>query len=134
MTTIAGLNIRGRIWRYTNPVDDDQGGSVPTGTVLYEPVWSRIREERPTFAILQQGLETTTIYTALLGYVAYSATGTFDVRSNDQYEVDFPPISPHYGKRFIILDAHPAEFNDGRRYLTATLRRLEIANSNLLQA
>ncbi len=133
MTSIAGLNIKGRIWRFTNPVDDDQGGSVPTGTVLYEPVFSRISSKKPTLALLEQGLETPTIFSGMLSYSPYSSTGTFDVQHNDQYEVTAPPISRHYGKKFVVIGVQPQSMNDNRRYLLVTLRRLETSNPNNLQ-
>jgi len=42
----AGYNTTGRIWRFTaSKNNDDQGGAVPTGTVLYAPVFSRIASE-----------------------------------------------------------------------------------------
>lgn len=134
MTNVAGLNLNGRIWRMsTLGGDDDQGGAVPSGTVIFDPVASRIRSEKPTLALLEQGLETPEIFTGILAYSAYSLTGTFDVRHNDQYEVTHPPISPYYGKRFVIIGVRPAGVNDSRRYLLVTLRRLETANSNELQ-
>ena len=94
---------------------------------------SRIRSEKPTLALLKQGLETPEIFTGILSYSAYSPTGTFDVRHNDQYEVTHPPISPYFGKKFVIIGIRPAGFNDSRRYLLVTMRRLETANSNDLQ-
>lgn len=133
MTNVSGLNLKGRIWRFTTPVDDSVGGAVPTGTVLYEPVFSRIRSEKPTLALLEQGLETPEIFTSVLSYAAYSPTGTFTVLHNDQYEVTHPPISPHYGKRFVIIGIRPTSYSDNRQFLQVTLRRLETANSNLLQ-
>lgn len=134
MTNIAGLNLKGRIWRFTASTNnDDQGGAVPTGTILYEPVASRIRSEKPTLALLEQGLETPEIFTSILSYAAYSPTGSFDVQHNDQYEVTHPPISPHYQKRFVIIGVRPVSYSDDRRFLQVTLRRLETANSNLLQ-
>lgn len=134
MTNIAGFNIKGRIWRFTNSANDSVGGAVPTGTVLYDPVWSRIRSEKPTLALLEQGLETPEIFTAHFSYVAYSATGTFDVQHNDQYEVTFPIISQHYGKKFVIIGIRPASYSDDRKHLVVTLRREETANSNNLQS
>lgn len=134
MTNIAGLNLKGRIWRFTsNFTDDDQGGAVPTGTVLFSPVWSRIRSEKPTLALLEQGLETPEIFTGLLSYVAYSSTGTFDVQHNDQYEVTFPPISPHFGKKFVIIGVRPTSYSDNRQFLQVSMRRYETANPNDLQ-
>jgi hypothetical protein len=133
VTNVAGLNLKGRIWRFTNPTDDDQGGSVPTGTVLYEPVFSRIRSEKPTLALLEQGLETPEIFTGILSYTSYSPTGAFDVLHNDQYEIIHPPISGYYGKKFVIIGIRPVSYNDDRRFLQVTLRRLETANPNNLQ-
>ncbi len=129
----AGLNLQGKIWRMLQSPDDDQGGSVPSGMVLYNPVFSRIKSEKPTLALLEQGLETPEIFTAHLSYVAYSPTGTFDVQHNDQYEITYPPISRHYGKKFIVIGIQNTSFDDSRRYLQVTLRRLETANSNNLQ-
>jgi hypothetical protein len=57
MTSIAGLNLKGRVWRLLQAPDDDQGGSVPTGMILYDPVFSRIKSEKPTLALLEQGLK-----------------------------------------------------------------------------
>jgi hypothetical protein len=132
MTSIASLNIKGRVWRFTTIQDDDQGGAVPTGTVLYDPVFARIRSEKPTIALLEQGLETPTIFTALFSYSGF-VTGAFEVQHNDQYEVTHPPISPHYGKRFVVIGMQPPSFVDDRRYLRVTLRRFETAHPNNLQ-
>lgn len=130
----AGLNLQGHIWRLTAKYnDDDQGGAVPTGTILYNPVWARISSKKPTQALLEQGLETPEIFEAQLSYVAYSPTGTFDVQHNDQYQVTHPPISEFYGKKFVIIGIQHQSFNDARRFLTVTMRRLEIANRNDLQ-
>lgn len=129
----AGFNLTGKIWRLTNSADDDQGGSVPTGQVLYNPVFSRIRSEKPTLALLEQGLETPEIFSAMLSYVPYSPTGTYDVQHNDQYEVTFPPISEFYGKKFVIIGVQHTSFMDSRRFLVCTMRRLETANANNLQ-
>lgn len=130
----AGLNLRGVVWRFTARNSDDTiGGAVPTGTILYTPVFSRISSKKPTQALLEQGLETPEIFEAQLSYVGYSPTGTFDVQHNDQYQVTFPPISEYYGKKFVIIGIQHQSFNDQRRFLTVTMRRLEIANSNNLQ-
>jgi hypothetical protein len=134
MTQVSGLNLKGRIWRFTSSNDDDQGGAVPTGTIAWEPVFSRISAQKPTLALLEQGLETPTIFSSMLSYSAYSPTGTFDVQHNDVYEVTWPPISRHYQKKFIVIGIQPMSFDDNRRYLQVQLRRWETANSNDLQA
>lgn len=84
-------------------------------------------------ALLEQGLETPEIFSALMSYTAYSPTGTFDVQHNDQYEVTAPPISPFIHKRFVIIGIQHVPMNDARRFLIVTMRRLETANNNLLQ-
>jgi len=130
----AGLNLQGKIWRFTAATNnDDQGGAVPTGQVLYDPVFSRIKSEKPTLALLEQGLETPEIFSAHFSYAPYSPTGSFDVQHNDQYQVDFPLISPFYGKKFVIIGIQSSSMLDNRRYLQVTLRRLETANFNNLQ-
>ena len=130
---IAGQNLKGRVWRLTaNSNDDSVGGAVPSGTILYENVFSRIRSEEPTLALLEQGLETPTIFSAQLDY-PYLTTGSFDIRHNDQYEVTYPPISPHYGKKFRIIGMQNVEYNDARRYVQVKMRRTVDANSNELQ-
>ena len=126
----AGLNLQGNIIKFTYQ-DDDQGGAVPSGTVTYSPVFSRISSMKPTQALLEQGLITPEIYSAILSYAP--PTGTFFVDQNDQYEVTWPPISSYYGKKFVIIGVQPPSFNDNRKYLLVTLRRLEVANSNNLQ-
>jgi hypothetical protein len=129
----AGMNLKGKIWRLRQAPDDDQGGSKPTGMVLYDPVFSRIKSEKPTLALLEQGLETPEIFTGQLSYTLYSPTGTFDVQHNDQYEIYWPPISSFYRKKFVVIGIQHTSFDDSRRYLQVTLRRLETANSNNLQ-
>lgn len=124
----AGLNVRGQVLRFSASSHDDVvGGAVPTGTVIYNPVFARIKAEEPTLALLEQGLETPEIFTALL------APGTITLQHNDQYEVLAPPMSPHYGKRFVIIGVQPSDLTDVRKYLRVTMRRIEQAHSNVLQ-
>lgn len=130
----AGNNLRGRIWRYTaNTTDDDQGGAVPTGTIVYDNIFGRIYTDRPTQVLLEQGLITPEIFNAYITYAPTYITESYDVRQNDQYEVTWPPISPFYGKKFVILGVQYPTFMDERRHLRLKMRRLEYANSNELQ-
>lgn len=130
---IAGMNLKGRVWRLTaSDRDDSIGGAVPSGTVIYENIQARIKAEEPTLALLEQGLETPTIFSAQLSY-PYLTTGTFDYQHNDQYEVTDPPISPWYGKKFRIIGIQNVEYNDARRYVNVKMRRTVTANSNELQ-
>ena len=123
----AGLNLTGRIWRFSYDSDDSVGGALPSGTVLYSNVFSRIQAEKPTLALLEQGLETPEIFTAIL------SPGTLDLNHNDQYEVTGPPISSYYNKRFRIIGIQHTGMEDERKFLMVTLRRIDEAHSNATQ-
>ena len=129
----AGMNLKGRVWRFYTPVDDDQGGAVPSGVVVYDNIYSRISALQPTIALLEQGLETPTIYNGLLQYPAFNITGTFEIFPNDQYEVTWPPINVHYGKFFKILGMQPQSYDDARKYYVVHMRRFVTAHGNHLQ-
>lgn len=123
----AGLYLQGRIWRFTYPSDDNVGGAVPSGTILYTPVYARIKSLEPTQALLEQGLETPEMFRAAL------FPGAMMLEHNDQFEVTYPPISSYYGKRFVIIGIQNSSMEDPRKYLLVTLRRIEKAHDNLLQ-
>ena len=123
----AGLLHTGRIIRFSYPTDDDQGGAVPTGTVLYEPVFARIFTEKPTLALLEQGLETPAMYSAII------EPGDIAIQNNDQYEETGPNISPYLGWKFVIVSDPQPSMLDSRRYRKVIMRRFQVAHSNNLQ-
>lgn len=124
----AGINVSGNVIRFSASSHDDViGGAVPTGTIIYSPVFARIKAEQPTLALLEQGLETPEIFTALF------VPGTVVLQHNDQYEVTNPIQSPHYGKRFVIIGVQPSDLTDRRKYIRVTMRRFEAAHDNLHQ-
>lgn len=131
----AGMNLKGNVWRmYTEGRDDDQGGAVPSGTVIYRDIHSRISALQPTLALLEQGLETPTIFNGKFQYPAFNITGTFEVLPNDVYEVTWPPISVHYGDKFRVISVQYPSFDYfPQKYVVTKLRRLITANSNDLQ-
>lgn len=125
----AGLNQVARLIRFSYPADDEVGGAVPSGTVAYENLFIRIRSEEPTLALLEQGLETPTIYTGLL------FAGNVTIEHNDQVEVVAPAGSWFYGKKFRVIGVqrssnHP---NQDRNQIRITMRRFEESHSNDLQ-
>lgn len=124
--TIAGQNSKGRIWTFVYN-DDEVGGALPSGTVLYDPVFARISEKRSTQALLEQGMETPSIFEALV------EPGTMQLESNMVYEDSYYPASPYYGKKFVIIGVHLPSLNDGRKYLGLTLRRFDVAHIENLQ-
>lgn len=123
----AGLIHTGKIWRFSYPQDDDQGGSVPSGTVLYEPVFARMYSEKPEMALLQQGLETPSLFSAII------EPGDILIQNNDQLEVTAPNISPYKGLRFVIISDPQPSMLDSRRYWKVVMRRFVIAHQNVYQ-
>lgn len=123
----AGLLHIGRIIRFSYLQDDSQGGAVPSGTVLYDPVFARIFTEKPTLALLEQGLETPAMYSAVI------EPGNIAIQNNDQYEEVGPQISPYLGWKFVIVSDPQPSMLDGRRYWKVVMRRFQIAHSNNLQ-
>jgi hypothetical protein len=123
----AGLIHTGRIWRFSYPADDSVGGALPTGTVLYEPVFARIFTEKPTLALLEQGLETPELFSAVL------EPGDISLNHNDQYEVTAPNISPYKNFKFVVISIQTPSMLDGRKYVRVVMRRFVIAHSNNLQ-
>jgi hypothetical protein len=122
----AGLLHTGRIWRIAHN-DDAIGGAVPTGTVVYSPVWLRIEKYNPTLALLEQGLETPSIYSAII------QPGNIALQNNDQVEITDPNISPYKGLKFVVISDPQSSIMDNRKYWKVMLRRLEVAHGNEYQ-
>lgn len=130
----GGMNLRGKIWRMqTVGRDDDIGGAVPSGTIVYDNISARISPLEPEMALLQQGLETEEIYNGVFQYPYLPLYTNFDVRHNDQFEVTWPRINIHYGKKFVFIGVQYMSYDDQRKYLVGQLRRLVTANDNELQ-
>jgi len=127
----AGINEKGRLWRYTNNAgtDDSVGGSIPSGTVLKENVFCRIEQLKSTQVLLEQGLEIPEMFQAYLYYTG----DPLDLEQNDQLEVYSPPISPHYNKRFRIVGYRYSSHFDARRFIEVTMRRHDISRTEGLQ-
>lgn len=125
----AGLNRVCQVWRFNYPADDVVGGSVPSGTVLYQNLDIRIEAEKPTLALVEQGLQTPTIYTALL------FEGNVAIEHNDQIEFTLPVRDWYYGKKFRVIGIqrssnHPAQ---DRNQIRVLLKRWEASHSNDIQ-
>lgn len=125
----AGLNQLCRLIRFNYPSDDVVGGAVPSGTVVYDRLVIRIKSEKPTQALLEQGLQTPTIFSGLL------FAGNIEIEHGDQIEITAPPVGFFYGKKFRVIGVqrssnHPAQ---DRNQVRVTLRRYEESHSNNLQ-
>lgn len=124
-----GMNMAVRFIRLTYQTDDDVGGSNPTGTYLHDWVEGRIEEAPANTALLQQGLETEKIFSAMFwGHLL-----TF--REQDECEVISPPNHPYFGKRFRVISRtdssnHPAQ---KRNTVLAKLKRSQISHKEQYQ-
>lgn len=115
----AGLNLRARVWRMSELVDDVIGGAVLTGTVLYESIYARIQPLKSTEAQVIQGLE----WDRILRCEVYP--NTLDIRENDELEVIWPPQHYYLNTRFKVWKVqrdglHPL---DRRNIMELTLVR-----------
>lgn len=126
----AGMNVVFQVIRISDPIDDSVGGAVPTGTVIYPFVHGRISSRKPTQALLEQGLETPTLFTVIM---VPPDVQNMDVEPNDQFEVIAPPTSFYLGRRFVIIGVRHSSITDNRGYLVIIARRFEKAHSKFLQ-
>lgn len=129
----AGLNRICSVIRFSNEIsgvstDDSSGGSVPTGTVLHASLYLRIKAERPTQVLLEQGLEIPTMYTA------HIFAGNIDIQHNDQILINSPMGDFYYGKKFRVIGIQrSSNVTQDRNFIRLTLRRWEQAIPNALQ-
>lgn len=124
----AGLNCQVKFIRFTY-IDDDVGGSYPTGTVLHNSIDARLDEDLANTFLLQQGLEVTKTFSAMF----WGHKLTF--REQDEVEVISPPNHKYYGKRFRVVSVtessnHPAQ---KRNVWLAKLQRSQLAHAESYQ-
>ena len=103
--SIAGSNVKVDIWRITTPDDDTAGGALVSGTVIYSHYPARIQQQPEQMLLLQQGLETMKVFTALM------TPGTLDIRERDELEVVLPMNYQIYGQRNKNLGLSPKSHN-----------------------
>lgn len=126
---MAGLNKVCRLIRFSNPSDDVVGGSVPSGTVVYEGLYIRAAAEKPVMALMQQGLETVDTFSA------YIFPGNIVIEHNDQIQFTAPVQDWYYGKKFRVVSIQRSSngpFQD-RNTTRIVMRRWEESRSNDLQ-
>ena len=116
--TLAGNNIRVRIWRTNYSSDDTVGGAVVTGTVVGDYP-ARLQANPQEQLLLQQGLETERTFKVNI------VPGYLDIRERDELEVIQPTDHVYYGQRFRIRGVSYSSLNkrDPRNYLMLTLTR-----------
>jgi hypothetical protein len=126
----AGLNLKVNVWRYTE-TDDDVGGSVPSGTMIYQNASGR-RINRlfhlryvPGMESVAQGIESGKFDLFEL------CPATMGVIENDEIEIVNPPNNWDCGKRFRVISImregyHPA---DPRGTIAVSCKRSTIAHA-----
>ena len=127
----AGNNLGIRVWHFTNAAgtDDEVGGSVPSGTVLYQHAHARVSQASPTAPLLEQGLETNKIYRFNID------SRDLTIQEQDIIEITSPVTHFDYGKKYRALAVQRQSFapNDRRQYLIVTTSRIEQAHKNEYQ-
>ncbi len=123
----AGVNLVVKIWRFSFPTDDDVGGSVPSGTVLYENVPARKITRMPDMVFLEQGLETEKISQYMLW------PGTLAIKERDEIQITAPSTHHDYNKKFKIVGISDVGFSpsDHRGYLIVSTSRSEVSHRNV---
>jgi hypothetical protein len=118
-----------RLIHFTYPQDDVQGGAIPSGTVLYDNLTIRMKAEKATMALLEQGVDTQQIWSALL------FPGNINIEENDQIEITKPDYGWYSGKKFRVIGIQRDSENpwDDRNQIRLTLKRWSSEHSNDLQ-
>jgi hypothetical protein len=118
-----GLNLRVDVHRMSNATDDDVGGAVITGTVVYANQSAAIYSRRPSQLSLDQGLETEATFDLTMNL--YHIT----LWERDEIEVISPTGHPFYGQRFRITGVQPGRRNYRVAHQHATLSRIRRSRS-----
>lgn len=127
---LAGNYLTTKLWRFqANTSDDSVGGSVPSGTILKDPVFARIEQMKATQVLLEQGLEIPDMFQ---GYLTYTGE-PLDLQHNDVLEVTNPPTAIYYQKKFRIVGYRHSSHQDIRRFVEVTMKRHEITRTEDLQ-
>ena len=119
---VAGITLLCQVWDYNYPADDDIGGALPSGTMLYENVALRIQSNRPTQAIREQGIVGVDTY---LGMVR---DYTLDIENNNEILITAPASSHYYNKRYRVIgdpQRQSVGATDSRGVLLLNLQRVE---------
>lgn len=124
----AGLNRVCEVIRFTNDEDDSVGGATPTGTVVYQGLGLRIKSEEPTLVLLEQGLQTPTMFSAHL------FPGLITIEHNDQIRITAPTNDFFYNKKFRVMGIQrSSNISQDRNFIRITLKRWEESVSNAVQ-
>jgi hypothetical protein len=121
----AGLDRRCTIWRILEAPDDLVGGAMTTGSAVYTNVAIRIDEKPVEQILLQQGLEITKTFDAIV------IPATMVIKERDEVEITYPVDDAMYGERFRIINVSrsPWVTRHPSSYITFMLVRSERAHT-----
>lgn len=121
----AGLNACMRVWRITNPTDDNVGGAMLSGTIAYDSIRCRPTPFAPSQLLVQQGIETHRVFGII------TRPPNMVIYERDVIEITGPSYHPNFGDRFRVVQVqrtaiHPA---DRRGYMTLLCDRYDRSRS-----
>lgn len=122
----AGLNVKINVYSMDNLSDDRIGGAILTGTLAGESLACRFEQQKPSYLLMQQGIEVNKIWTVVLK--PYEA----DITERDEVEIVYPVNHSYYGSRFMVKSVqrsshHPS---DPRGYVILYVEKREYAHSH----
>jgi len=119
----AGLNIKVNVWRMVQQTDDEIGGAMLSGTLVFNNLPARIETNRPSVLLLDQGLDVDESFQMIFHPCA--------VRERDEIEVSWPSQHRFYQKRMRVVALQNTSMNplDSRDYMSVTLRRKDYAHT-----
>lgn len=117
----AGLNVRIEVWRVTEGADDDVGGAIVTGTVLYDTADARLQAMKPSYLLLQQGLEVESLFRLMV------QCSDRPYKEFDEVEIIWPIQHKYYGERFRIIKIQEDSLHpfDRRSFVEFTLSKMK---------
>lgn len=126
----AGFVLSGKVWEFTDSVDD-VGGGEPSGTVVYENVSLRLQNSPNSLEMNIQGYETSKFFSATI----QPRPGMNLVEKKHYFQPTSPPNHRYYLKMFRIVSIQEPNFHpaDKRRYLVVNLERSDIAHTENYQ-
>ena len=119
----AGYVLSGKILEYTFADDDEVGGAVPSGSVIYEGVQMRLQNSKNSLDLTIQGFEASKYFSAVL----QPRPGMNLVERKHFFQITSPPNSRYYLKMFRIANIQESNFHpsDPRRYLILNMERVD---------
>lgn len=121
----AGLNVRIDVYRITEEDDDEVGGAVITGTILFDTVEARLQALKPSSLLLQQGLEVDSLFRLM------AQCSDRPYQEYDEVQVIWPKQHKYFGERFRIIKVQEDALHpfDRRSFAEFTLSKMKYSRS-----